>query len=65
MRQAKHDSTTKLSSMIRDPFVRSAFERAEQGGDDFDSFAHVGRPPNLDGGSAAALVGRSLELAEG
>jgi len=65
MRQAKHDSTTKLSSMIRDPFVRSGFERAERDGGEFGILVEVDHPPRLDGDAVAVLVGHSLELVEG
>ena len=46
--------TTNLSSMIRDPFVRAAFEAAER-----DGLAPlavlVDTPPSLDGGQALAF----------
>lgn len=58
---AQANSNHTLSSMIRDPFVRAAFEAAERDGpapiavlDDF--------PPSLSGGEAVACD-RQTELA--
>ena len=52
--QAKTQSTTpSLSSLIRDPFVRSAFERAERDNDALG--AVVDNPPSLDSGAAEQL----------
>jgi hypothetical protein len=52
---------TTLSSLIRDPFVRAAFEAAER-----DGLTPLGvlidTPPSLDGGAAVAFD-RELELA--
>src|ERR1019366_1558060 len=50
----RDNPTTNLSSMIRDPFVRAAFEAAER-----DGLAPlavlVDTPPSLDGGQAVAF----------
>lgn len=58
-----------LSHLMRDPFVRDAFERAERGDDDdFGELVEVDHPPSLDGG-VAELVGdtgrRILAMVEG
>jgi hypothetical protein len=54
MRQANRDSTTPLSSLIRDPVVRAAFQRAER--DLGRAFAIPAQPrPVLAGGAAEAL----------
>ena len=59
MRQANRDSSTKrLSSLIRDPFVRSAFERAESGDSDLFSLVATDHPPSLDSGAAELLTGQ-------
>jgi hypothetical protein len=61
MSRADSQRTTNLSSLIRDPFVRAAFEAAER-----DGLAPlavlVDDPPSLDGGAAVASD-RELELA--
>ena len=61
MARADTHHTTKLSSLIRDPFVRAAFEAAER-----DGLAPlavlVDMPPSLDGGQAVAFD-RETELA--
>jgi hypothetical protein len=45
-----------LSRLIGDPFVRSAFERAERDlGDDHAAMAEVDHPRCLDGGAAERL----------
>jgi hypothetical protein len=53
MSGADSHHTTNLSSLIRDPFVRAAFEAAER-----DGLAPlavlVDNPPSLDGGAAVA-----------
>jgi hypothetical protein len=60
MVQANSNHTT-LSELIRDPFVRAAFEAAER-----DGLAPLGVlndvPPALTGGQAAAFD-RELEIA--
>lgn len=68
MRKADAYYSTKLSVLIRDPFVRAAFERAEDEGGDFGVLTEADHPPGLSGGAAAVLsgfTGRALELAEG
>jgi hypothetical protein len=59
MAQATSNHT--LSSLIRDPFVRAAFEAAER-----DGLAPlavlIDTPPSLDGGAVVALD-RETELA--
>jgi hypothetical protein len=61
MSRADTHHTTNLSSLIRDPFVRAAFEAAER-----DGLAPlavlIDAPPSLDGG-AVATVDRETELA--
>jgi hypothetical protein len=61
MSRADANHTTNLSSLIRDPFVRAAFEAAER-----DGLAPlavlVDTPPSLDGGQAVAFD-RETELA--
>ena len=56
-----HHITKNLSDLIRDPFVRAAFEAAER-----DGLAPlavlIDTSPSLDGGQAVALD-RELELA--
>ncbi|WP_192818028.1 hypothetical protein [Afipia sp. OHSU_I-C4] len=54
--------------MIRDPFVRAAFERVEDEGGDFGVLTEVDHPPSLSGGAAVLMTGfksRALESAEG
>jgi len=58
-----------LSHLMQDPFVRDAFERAEQdGGEDFGELVEVDHPRTLDGG-AAEVIGdtgrRILAIVEG
>ena len=68
MRQAKAYSSTRLSVLIRDPFVRAAFERVEDEGGDFGVLTEVDNPPSLSGGAAVLMTGfksRALESAEG
>jgi hypothetical protein len=60
MRQADRITTTKLSSLIRDPIVRAAFERAER--DYGQTFAIPNDRPKVLVGGAAERV-RELEVA--
>jgi hypothetical protein len=60
MRQADRISTTKLSSLIRDPVVRAAFERAEW--DYGQAFAILNDPPKVLTGGAASAIVRELEV---
>jgi hypothetical protein len=47
-------TSTSISSLIRDPFVRAAFERAER--DNGEAFAIQPAPePELTGGAAAEM----------
>lgn len=47
----------RLSSMIADPFVRTAFEAVERDrDDDFGVIAELDHPPHLDGGAAEHLT---------
>jgi hypothetical protein len=61
MARANSNHITNLSDLIRDPFVRAAFEAAER-----DGLAPlavlIDTPPSLDGGAAAAFD-RETELA--
>jgi hypothetical protein len=61
MARADANHITTLSSLIRDPFVRAAFEAAER-----DGLAPLAvltdTPPSLDGGEAVAFD-FELELA--
>jgi hypothetical protein len=61
MSRANTHHTTNLSPLIRDPFVRAAFEAAER-----DGLAPlavlIDLSPSLDGGQAVALD-RETELA--
>jgi hypothetical protein len=63
MRQANRDHTgfaTRISSLIRDPVVRAAFQRAER--DYGQTFAVPDDPPHaLDGGAAEPVS--ALEVA--
>lgn len=59
MPKADSNHTTRLSSLIRDPFVRAAFEAAERDGS-APSLAVADRPRPLNGGAA---VRPELELA--
>ena len=61
MSRADSHHSTNLSSLIRDPFVRAAFEAAERDGL-APLAALVDNPPSLDGG-AAVVSDRELELA--
>ena len=64
MSQAKrHSSIKQLSTLFRDPFVRTAFEAAERDGL-APAMAEVDQPRTLDGGAAeAVLSARILETA--
>jgi hypothetical protein len=69
MARTSTQPTTNLSRLIGDPFVRSAFERAERDlGDDYAAMAEVDHPRRLDGGAAEQLcqstVHRSRALVE-
>ena len=57
MAQAKRINTTKLSALFADPFLRSAFERAERDLDTGDCFAVTDHPPRLDSDAAELLTG--------
>lgn len=59
MRQAVSIRTTKLSDLIRDPMVASAFARAERE-DGADCFAVTDHPPQLNRGEAEALTGNGV-----
>ncbi|WP_146159783.1 hypothetical protein [Bradyrhizobium sp. MOS002] len=54
MRSAKHDSTTKLSNLFRDPYLRDVFARAEDDGLAPD-LAETDNPPMLSGGAAEVV----------
>jgi hypothetical protein len=69
MAHADRISTTKLSALFADPFLRDAFARAERDLESGDCFAVTDHPPHLDSGAAEALTScgtrrvRVLELA--
>jgi hypothetical protein len=45
-----------LSGLMRDPFVREAFEQAERdNGDDFGELVEIDHPKHLDGGAAEVI----------
>jgi hypothetical protein len=59
MSKANRNSTgfaPRLSSLIRDPIVHAAFERAERDLDPGDCFAVTDHPPCLDSGAAELLT---------
>jgi hypothetical protein len=57
MAEADSNHTTKLSALIRDPFVRDAFLRAETDlGDDYAALVETDHPPMLDGGAAERMT---------
>jgi hypothetical protein len=56
MRQADRITTTKLSALFVDPFLREAFERAERDLDSGDCLAEVDHPPRLDSGAVELLT---------
>jgi hypothetical protein len=68
MAQADSKSTTKLSSMFRDPFVRAAFQAAEDDGL-APALVETDHPRTLDGGAAERMTEttshRVLALVEG
>ncbi|MCK1326666.1 hypothetical protein IVA94_39105 [Bradyrhizobium sp. 156] len=61
MTRADLNNTTKLSSLFRDPFLRTAFAAAEDDGS--APMVAADRPPTLDGGAAEVAPVRTLELA--
>ena len=67
MAKATDDSTTKLSSLFTDPFVREAFQRPKRDSEGLDVV--VDKPPSLDSGAAEQLCQstfwRSRVLVEG
>lgn len=54
MAKATFDNSTNLSSIVRDPFVRAAFERAERDGLAPTAAVETDQPRNLDGGAMAS-----------
>lgn len=62
MTRADLNNTTKLSSLFRDPFLRTAFAAAEDDGS-APMLVAADRPPTLDGGAAEVAPVRTLELA--
>jgi hypothetical protein len=58
MARATQHSTTKLSAMFRDPYLRAAFQAAEDDGLE-PAFVEQDHPLTLDGGAAV-----SAELVE-
>jgi hypothetical protein len=54
MAKAAFNDTTNLSSMIRDPYVREAFARAERDGLAPAAAVNTGDPRILDGGALAS-----------
>jgi hypothetical protein len=68
MARANPNRTTKLSSMFRDPFVRAAFEAAEDDGL-APALVESDHPKTLDGGAAEQMTEttgrRILALLEG
>jgi hypothetical protein len=68
MARADSSCTTKLSSLIRDPFVRAAFAAAEDDGL-APTLVDTDHPPCLTGGAAEMLTysgsRRVLALVEG
>jgi hypothetical protein len=60
MAQAARDCTgfaIRLSSLVHDPLVREAFERAERDLGPGNCFAVTDHPPRLDSGAAELLAG--------
>lgn len=55
MRSAKHDSTTKLSHLFRDRYLRGAFARAEDDGL-APALVETDHPPSLTGGAAERMT---------
>ena len=68
MAQADSNHTTKLSSMFRDPYLRAAFQAAEDDGL-APAFVETDHPRTLDGGAAERMTEttgrRVLALLEG
>jgi hypothetical protein len=68
MTQAKHHSITKLSAMFRDPYLRAAFQAAEDDGL-APALVETDHPRTLDGGAAERMTEttghRVLALLEG
>ncbi len=56
MAQANSNHTTKISEMIRDPFVRAAFARAEEDDGGCPALAETDHPRHLDGGAAERMT---------
>ncbi|WP_256807782.1 hypothetical protein [Bradyrhizobium sp. Bra64] len=54
MAQANRHSTTKLSTLFRDPFLRAAFQAAEDDGA-APLMADADHPRTLDGGAAEVM----------
>jgi hypothetical protein len=63
MAQANRQHTTKLSSLIRDPFVRAAFKAAEDDGLAPEA-VDLDHPPVLSGGAAEVIpaTGRCIRI---
>jgi hypothetical protein len=55
MAQADSNHTTKLSAMFRDPFLKAAFQAAEDDGL-APAFAETDHPRTLDGGAAERMT---------
>ena len=57
MAQATNDITTiPLSQLFQNPFLRSAFERAERDNEAGECFAVTDHPPSLNSGAAELLT---------
>lgn len=52
---ANSNYTTKLSSMFRDPFLKAAFQAAEDDGT-ASAFAETDHPRTIDGGAAERMT---------
>ena len=61
MSRADAHHTTNLSSLIRDPFIRAAFEAAERDG--LAPLAVLAETPPLFDGGAVVTIERETELA--
>lgn len=55
------NASSSLSSMICDPFVRAAFERAEQKRDDGHTFSELNRGPRPLAGGAVERIPNPTE----
>ena len=55
MAQADSNHTTRLSAMFRDPFLKAAFQAAEDDGL-APAFAETDHPRTLDGGAAERMT---------